>query len=863
VIEAKLRPRTIIPAHLYVERPADSQIIQIIEEMGRPGYVLVARQMGKTNLLLNAKRKYEGADCSFCYFDASNSQPDLRSFFRALIDVCIDGYPDRFSVAAQKILDARRATSLLLPHKEHEVELRYLLGGFSGKIVICIDEIDAITRTAYSDRVFSHIRSTYFSGRTNFPEFERLTYVLSGVAEPSEIIRDRSISPFNIGEKIYLEDFTCEQTQELIDKSGVKFSASVVNEIYEWASGNPRMTWDISSEVERHLLAGDVVDVRAIVEKLYLDRFDRPPVDHMRIIAQTDRDVREGLMSIHYGKGASVSDLVRSKLYLSGICGSLRNSSLRIKNKIIELALSEAWLLEVEKGSNSLRDYAIDLFRQRKFREAAQAFVEFEGGSVGPDEQLLLDFYLGSCLYFLDDYDAAALRLEKASAISRVNQRDLYLTGRSRLGSSLLRAGRADEAMVVLEELLGETSSECPEKRSQWYFQASINLSSALMNMKPPQLSRASQICESVISQLSGSKLGDMESGFLQMAYATRSLALDFLGQKSEAQKSLQLAMGCASARVMPSLVLEHSLRFESGEEKVRSILKAFKMADEAKCPISENSFDKERLSSEDCSAAVFDVFSYHHGSDSAIDGFLEYASNESIGHEVSPAEVLGMAAFRSLSSTVSEYAGPLFRSAALLENVKRGDGHRLLVALAIIMGGVANSSLVALRDLFAPYLREGRGKFDGRVIFVLVDSMLRGENREDARKLVAEAAEGAGLDLEGEVPSEDLDALLIFALDAVCRNPGELVLQHVQIIKRMNEAIGVGAFGQSMLFPPNFRDEFGQLLVRSAPFLAPSSGRFGRNEVVTVKRSDGTQIRSKYKYIEGEVKRGLSYVVR
>jgi len=861
--EARLRPRTIIPEHLYVERPADSQIIQIIEEMGRPGYVLVARQMGKTNLLLNAKRKYVGSDCSFCYFDASNSQPDLRSFFRALIDVCIDGYPDRFAVAAHSILDSRARSALLLPHKEHEVELRLLLAAISGKIVICIDEIDAITRTDYSDRVFSHIRSTYFSGRTNFPEFNRLTYVLSGVAEPSEIIRDRSISPFNIGEKIYLEDFTCDQTRVLMDKAGVRFSDYVVSEIYEWASGNPRMTWDISSEVEKQLLAGNVVDVRSIVGKLYLDRFDRPPVDHMRVIAQTDRDVREALMSIHYGKGASVSDLVRSKLYLSGICGSLRDESLRIKNRIIEAALSEAWLLEVEKGSHSLRDYAIDLFRQRKFKEASQAFVEFEDGSVEPEEQVLVDFYLGSCLYFLDDYDAAALRLEKASAISRVNQRDLYLTGRSRLGSSLLRAGRADEAIVVLEDLLLETSSEGIGERSQWYFQASINLSSALMNMKPPQLGKASEICESVISQLSGAKLGDAESGFLQMAYATRSLALDFLGQKVDAQKSLELAMGVASVRVMPSLVLEHSLRFESGEEKICSILKAFSMADEAKCPISENSFDKERLSLQDCSAAVFDVFSHRNGSDSAIDWFLEYATNDSIAHEVSPAEVLGMAAFRSLSSPGSQYAGPLFRSAALLQNVKRGDGHRLLVALAIIMGGVANSSLAALRELFSSYLSEGRGKFDGRVIFLLVDSMLRDENREGARKLVAEAAKGAGLELEGEVPLEDVDALLIFALDAVCRSPGELAVRHVQIIKRLNEAANRGAFGQAMLFPPNFREEFGGLLARSAPFLAPSSERFRRNEVVTVKRSDGTQIRGKYKYVEGEVKRGLAYVVR
>ncbi len=54
-----LKPYTIIPPDLYVQRDADRQIKNIIKDMGRPGYVLVSRQMGKTNLLLNAKRKLE------------------------------------------------------------------------------------------------------------------------------------------------------------------------------------------------------------------------------------------------------------------------------------------------------------------------------------------------------------------------------------------------------------------------------------------------------------------------------------------------------------------------------------------------------------------------------------------------------------------------------------------------------------------------------------------------------------------------------------------------------------------------------------------------------------------------------------
>ena len=61
-MEKILRKYTTIPNHLYVERNADKQLKNIIEEMERPGYVLVSRQMGKTNLLFNAIRKLENKD---------------------------------------------------------------------------------------------------------------------------------------------------------------------------------------------------------------------------------------------------------------------------------------------------------------------------------------------------------------------------------------------------------------------------------------------------------------------------------------------------------------------------------------------------------------------------------------------------------------------------------------------------------------------------------------------------------------------------------------------------------------------------------------------------------------------------------
>ena len=67
-----LKPYTIVPSDLYIERSADRQVKSILEDMGRPGYVLVSRQMGKTNLLINARRKYANDEDRFVYVDLSN-----------------------------------------------------------------------------------------------------------------------------------------------------------------------------------------------------------------------------------------------------------------------------------------------------------------------------------------------------------------------------------------------------------------------------------------------------------------------------------------------------------------------------------------------------------------------------------------------------------------------------------------------------------------------------------------------------------------------------------------------------------------------------------------------------------------------
>src|SRR5207247_9407356 len=77
-----------------------------------------------------------------------------------------------------------------------------------GRLVIAIDEIDAVRSLPFStDEFFAALRDCY-NRRSQDPEFARLTFCLLGVATPSDLIHDTRTTPFNIGKRIELTDFT-------------------------------------------------------------------------------------------------------------------------------------------------------------------------------------------------------------------------------------------------------------------------------------------------------------------------------------------------------------------------------------------------------------------------------------------------------------------------------------------------------------------------------------------------------------------------------------------------------------------------------------------------------------------------------
>jgi hypothetical protein len=192
-------------APCYVERRADSDLYDGLKE-GRFSYVLTSRQMGKSSLMVRTavRLREEGAGVVVLDLTAIGQNLSAEQWYDGLLthmaqQLDLEDELEEFWAAHPKLGPLQRwmqaIRQIVLP--------RYL-----SRVVIFVDEIDAVRSLPFStDEFFAGIRE-FYNHRTEDRELERLTFCLLGVASPSDLVRDTRTTPFNIGQRIELTDFT-------------------------------------------------------------------------------------------------------------------------------------------------------------------------------------------------------------------------------------------------------------------------------------------------------------------------------------------------------------------------------------------------------------------------------------------------------------------------------------------------------------------------------------------------------------------------------------------------------------------------------------------------------------------------------
>ena len=347
-----------LDAPTYVVRSADRQLYKSLK-LGNFCYIFNSRQMGKSSLRIQIMRRLqaEGFACvSIDLSEIGNRQLTMEQWYGGLIYNLVNNFD---------LLDRVDIRSWWLEHqflfpvqRLSEWIDKVLLREIEENIIIFIDEINSILNLNFDiDDFFIFIRSCY-NKRADNPEYERLTFVLLGVATPSQLIQDSSRTPFNIGEAIKMRGFQLHESQPLLQGLDKKVSnpQEVLKEVLAWTNGQPFLTQKLFKLIRNSSSSLPSHDIAKWIENLVQTKViknwesqDEP--EHLRTIRDRLLNSQEStveLLKLYQRicsdrEVISVDSPVEKELLLSGLVIE-QNGTLKVHNRIYESTFNQAWI---------------------------------------------------------------------------------------------------------------------------------------------------------------------------------------------------------------------------------------------------------------------------------------------------------------------------------------------------------------------------------------------------------------------------------------------------------------------------------------------------------------------------------------
>lgn len=340
----------------YVERRADHEVLAAISA-GEFCYILTSRQMGKSSLFSRAALRLRAGGFRVCIVDLQNigQTSTAAQWYNGMLDKIGLGFD-----LEDEIENFRRSKPDLGPQQVWlEALRRVLLERVRERILIIVDEIDYVRSLEFpTDDFFLGIRELY-NRRANDPELNRLSFCLLGVASPGDLIENKDITPFNIGHRVDLRDFTLGEALQLAEgfpELPRPQAEVLVRRIYHWSGGQPFLTQKFCQAVAAEPAARDVAAIDGLASDLFLTQRARETEPHFafirdRLLEERTRNpaLFERLMRLYQRlwEGSRVEDSEVSqevtRLKLSGLVRG-EDGCLAIKNPIYRENFSRRWV---------------------------------------------------------------------------------------------------------------------------------------------------------------------------------------------------------------------------------------------------------------------------------------------------------------------------------------------------------------------------------------------------------------------------------------------------------------------------------------------------------------------------------------
>ncbi len=224
----------------YIERHADALLKREVFKAGSTTTIRASRQTGKSSLLVRGVNEARQNGASVVNLDLQRidadrlASPDL--FLRDLAELIVRKLRldptevDRFWRSA---LGPQDKLTYLLED--------YILSASETPIVLALDEVDRLLQTPFHNDFFALLRS-WHNSRALDEQWDRLNLVMVISTEPYLLINDVNQSPFNVGLKIYLEDFDEAQVRDLNQRHNTPVAETNLSQLLTLLGGHPYLT---------------------------------------------------------------------------------------------------------------------------------------------------------------------------------------------------------------------------------------------------------------------------------------------------------------------------------------------------------------------------------------------------------------------------------------------------------------------------------------------------------------------------------------------------------------------------------------------------------------------------------------------